>query len=188
MKKEITLEEYNHALERLEFIQSEQDLLKQIKETPNFQPHIKFPNSFIELIINLKKENDNLDSQINLLKKRFLHSFSDNKKIYEKVESKLEQLIFILNNEDLNNSINTLDTELLPILNNYPTFDKLFQELKELTSKKIANNHLFNYINSLQEERDHMITVKAIYEKQQRKRSKQKKLIKKRIKSAKTSK
>lgn len=175
MKKEITLEEYNKALERLEFIQREQNLLKQIKENQNFQPHIKFSNNFAELIINLKKEIDWIDIQINLSKKNFLKNFSDNKKICKKIESTLEHLIFLLCNEELSNSINQFDTELLPILNNNSSFDELIQDLKELTSKKIANTYLFNYINSLQEEHDRMITIKTTYEKQQKKKIKFKK-------------
>lgn len=178
MKKEITLEEYNYALERLNFIENEQNLLKKIKETTNFQPHIKFPNSFIELIIILKKENDNLNRQINFTKKYFLQRFSDNKKVYEKIESKLDQLIFFLENDKLPSSINILDTELIPILNNYPSFDEIFITLKELTSKKVANTHIFNYINALEEERERMITIKTTYEKQHKPKKKNIKKIK----------
>lgn len=171
MKKEITLEEYNNALERLQFIENEEAYLETVRKNNHY------PDS-PEFIIVLKREINKIDSQIKFLKKRFLQNFSENKKLYEMIDSKLEQLIFFLCNQGLSQSIDIMDTELLPVLNNYPDFDELFQDLKELAGKKIVTTCLFNHMNSLLEERDRMITIKTLYEKQHRPK---KKVIKKKL-------
>lgn len=162
MKKQsiITEENYQKALEKLEFIKNEEIKLEKISKDNQY-------DNLKEFIINLKRQNSKLDSQINFLQKEFLQkeflqNFYDNKIIYEKIENKINQLIFLLATD----SVNDLDTELLPMLKNYPTFKAVFEELKELISIKKANTQLLNYINDLQTEKNNMLTIKTTYEKQ----------------------
>lgn len=177
MKQEITEEDYKKIIDRLTFIENEKRLLETLNKEGTYQAHITLSASFGELIINLKRENEYLDRTIKLEKKLFLEEFSTNKELYKMLKEKIEQLIASLSLEKPIHSID--DPEFFVISNNYPSFLSFIERVKELTSKKSANNFLLNYIRELDEEQDSMLSQKFQYERKRKKEARKGKLFQK---------
>ena len=166
----ITDTEYQEILERLDFINNERQLLKSLSEQNNYNAHIELPNSFDELIIVLKREIQKNESYINFKKKEFLSRFSLSKSLKLKLEDKIEQLIFQCFNGQYLAKEKRLDSEVIPILMNYPGFEEFLEDILKVANKQANDLYLLEYFNGLQIEQTELIKKKYVYEKQQRKK------------------
>lgn len=166
MKNKINITEdlYLSTIERLNFIKKEQTRL--IKEKQDHLVNIKNLTTFESFMITLRRETRLIETEMKLIKKRFLQPFGDNKTMYNQMDGKIDQLIFVLNNPTEAYQLEIKDTELFPLINNYPTFQILFTELKELAHKRIASINLLNYSLELQREEDELLKIEYLYKKQ----------------------
>ena len=72
MKKNITREEYENAIERIDFIYREKELLECMSRNKIYNAHIDLPGTFGELLINIIRENKNINNLINELENSIL--------------------------------------------------------------------------------------------------------------------
>ncbi len=179
----ISLEEYTNVLTKLKYINEEKINLEKISQQQNaqlYQAHIRFPNTFEELLITLIRENEIIDNKINLTRKEFLLHLNANPSVYKEIERKVDQLINHIATSPTT-PLNNLDTELTPIQNNYQKFEDFILTITELYTKREANNYLYDYVKRLQIEKEHCLTIKNSYEKQKKKLKVKKRTPRKRL-------
>lgn len=171
-KKEITLEEYQQAIETLTNIQKEKNLLKEIHYTQSYQCHFPLPETLDELLLTIKKENEKLDRQIQQTKKEFLLTLNIPPKITNSKNIELNNLIdeylTTIRNSNNNNSSNfTLDTyHSLTLL---PNFSKFHHQIIKLNATKETNLTLKNHILTLKSQESNALTTKRNYERKTKK-------------------
>lgn len=174
MKKKITEEEYQKILERLSFIAEEEKLLETLVENKEYIAHVPLANNFEKLLVNLQRNNYEIDREIENIIKLFLEMNVTNKKIKQELKSLLE-----LQQLSLEADTQTEEPlEFISIEAHYPGFQAVFAAIKDNVAKKKANNYLTEYITSLQEENESLIMRKNTYEKQIKKQNRKKILTK----------
>ena len=171
MKKQITEEEYQEAISKLAFIEEEQERLKCLEIVQHYPNYIGL-DDFEQAIINIKKENGCLESEIKKAKNKFLYSFQDSINLYEKIEEKVDHFIATLLQSEQTFSLEQQNNEILPILYNYPSFTTFMEHIKPLIKQKEGNTYLMNYIQDLKTEQEKQGQIKFHYEKQQKKKNK----------------
>lgn len=170
MKEIITKEEYQNIIKRLNLIENERALLKEMGKNKYYNAHIDFPETFAELIINLQRENKHLDLIIEYEKEDFLNNFNYSKNLYQTIKKILEQLINDLNEQ--NQSPTAQEIQPPKIIEGTFNIENFIQKIKKLTEQKKANNLLLNYVSSLESEQAQLTDKKIKYEKEQKKRIK----------------
>lgn len=170
MKKEITEEEYNYILTRLEFITAEKERLKTLSTTNNYIAHIQLAESFGELLINIKRENLKLDTTIKNAKKEFLETLNLSSKTKKDVSAAIENLINRLENTTIEEKTPELTQELLTMSVHYDSFQTMYTKVKQSIYQKQANTYLENYILTLEEESDTLRNRKYQYERTQKRK------------------
>ena len=143
--KQITLEEYQNAIQILNTINQYQ------KET-----------SLNMLILQLIRENSQLDRQINLEIKILLKPYSLSKNIYTSLENYLHNLI---NQLFLNLPLKEKEPLLLIYI---PEFNQFLTKITILINQKRNNFILQKAIINLQSKEEKSLIIKNIYEKQNR--------------------
>ena len=128
--KLLTEKEYLNYLTRLTEINQEKNLLQKINSNKNYQAHLYLPNTCEELLITIKRNNEQIDNQIkiNLLNLCLL--------LKNNTSKKTEQLITLLI---------TKPNQLPSIIET----SSYYQEIKNLIAKKEANTYLYNYVYNL---------------------------------------
>lgn len=164
MKKNITEKEYQKILKRIAYIEEEIEKIKKNYQLiiNNYQFIPK--KDFIGLIIIIKRENRNIDFQIKQEKIKFLENLNISEKIYPLLEEKIDYLIELLQKNNTN-LLTQNETEFTPIIKNYKSFQGFYEKTKNLINKKESNNHLINYIESLDREHQSLLQQKNAYEK-----------------------
>lgn len=165
----ISEEEYQQALQKLKSIEEEQICSEELQITNKFQSYKSLPQSFEELLIYLKHENNSIKSQIAHLKKEFLESTNLPKNARTEIENKINLFIISISGSTPPSNLTDIDPELLALQNNYPTFEPFITTIKELISQYEINTYLSSYIEELQAEQEQALTIKLKYEKQQKK-------------------
>ena len=80
-KKQITEEEYQEILRRLNEIEAIKESLKLAVKVQKYKAHFPLAGNFEELLINLTRNNHEIDAKLNLVIKQFLNSITANKEI-----------------------------------------------------------------------------------------------------------
>ena len=164
MKKNITKEEYENAIARIEFIYREKELLECMSRNKIYNAHIDLPGTFGELLINIIRENKNINNLINELENSFLQSFRKDKRLYKSLKNKFDEFNKIVLNDNSNKFPKAEDNLVVADLMQYETFKKISHELFELLKRKQGNISLYGYVISLDEELQKMLTIKNKYE------------------------
>ena len=125
MKKNITREEYENALVRIDFIYREKELLECMSRNKIYNAHIDLPGTFGELLINIIRENKNINNLINELENSFLQSFKKDKKLYISLKNKLNKFNEILLNYNSNRFPKAEDNLVVADLMQYESFKKI---------------------------------------------------------------
>lgn len=142
-------------------------------QTKRYQCHIPLTETLDELQLAIKKQNENLDLQLNKIKKEFLFSINYNSKLTKSQNIDLATLIEIYLNS-------TPTKQNMPSnLTTLPNFSNFYQQISELISIKNANLFLENYILKLQAEESIALKIKKYYEKNAKKSLPKKRLLKK---------
>lgn len=163
MKEKITEEEYQKILERLSFIAEERKTLETLVESKKYIAHLQLANNFEELLINIHRNNNEIDREI----ERTILTFLENNVINKKIKQELRKMI--------NSYQNSLEIKTLPeeqsepleftsIESHYPGFQEVSITIKDGVAKKKANNFLKEYIINLQKEDETLQIRKNIYE------------------------
>lgn len=163
-KKEITEEEYVNACERLAFIDSERNNLKEGHENNVYNAHINLPGTFDELKINLQRKNFRIDQEINALKNKYLGLYNDS----ENVRTIIEQCLTLLEIK-CSTPLEKKEDAFFKTLN--PKFESFIKEAEDLLSHKYGHSILLQYILKLEEEEKECRKIKSLYEKQGNKKS-----------------
>lgn len=158
MKNEMTKNQYELIIERLDYIKGEQANLEKIG----------LADSFEELLLNINRDNNKVDEKISKLLKVFLveTNIRDNQ-IKEKVKDTIGFLIMDLEANELTESLKE-PVELVSICSHYPNFRLVYEKIKEEIERKKANNYLKDYIIKLCEEETSLQRQKFQYEKEQK--------------------
>ena len=160
-------EEYFDLIDRLKFIDRERELLEKLSNTNNYNAHIKLPNSFGELLINIIRENNHINESINIIIQGMLINYKNNKDEFKKINDNITKFVDYLRN--YNKNVFPKDIEPVIILNDYPAFTKAMYEIYELIKRKQANSYLYSYVISLENEQQELLKRKNKYEKQTKK-------------------
>ena len=151
-KKVITDEDYVDVIKRLDYVKSEEEILKKLNESNNYNAHVDLPGSFGELLIYLKRRNSYIDECLELFAKIIINTFSLD--IYYK------DLVDILVTEGIDSKY----------LVNWDIYSK-YQDIKFLIEEKKANDRLYDYIEGLYSEKNNLISLRNKYESKTRKKS-----------------
>ena len=166
MENEITEEEYSRIIERLNDIKQEYQSLQEMGLAVSFE----------ELLINIQRDNFNIDKEINRsIKLFFSEMYLVDEKIKEQLKTTIQFLIADIENKELNEEVKE-PIEVTSISAHFPKFQILYGTIKDELERKKANNFLKNYVETLLEEESHLQSQKRQYEKKQ-KGSKFKKLM-----------
>lgn len=170
MKIEIrTQEEYEMAQKRFEEIKEERDQLKNLVNTDNYRAHVPLGLNFEELIINLQRDNSNIDRYLNEVINNFLKTQDISKEHKKNLKS-----IFIEQSNKLGeisiDKLPEISGELEEISEYFPDFKMLYDTILESSKRKQTNDYLINYMNDLNMEADELSIKLHKYEKEQRKK------------------
>ena len=154
-----TNKDYQQIISRLQEIQNQKELLKNMSESNNYNAHVNLPGTFEELIINLKRENIALNEKIEFENKKMLNAlnkFSNPDKeiiisLINSITTSIEEHNYKLNN---NNNAKLTSEEL----------QKFYDAIKDLVTKIEANDFLLNQIYALQQEQDLLLSQKKDFE------------------------
>ena len=149
-KKIIGDDEYSYLIQRLGEINNEEKLLASLSFNDAYKAHVLLPNSFLELMIYLKRENEKIDNKLCLYYKKLV-SFSGIKLSYDD----LIQLI--------------CQNDIPDFLLNDSCFLNFLPLIQELMDIKKANVFLYQYVDRLIQERDSLLSLKICYEKNKKK-------------------
>lgn len=159
--KKITLEEYQSAIERLKIITEEKELLLDLNEDKKDFIHFSIPSTFEELLLGIKRENEQLDYKINLEKKRFLASLNRPQNFTKLVDIEIMNLV----DQVVSSPINE-ESDVFKFLMSIPNFLSFYWQFLKFNSLKMANLDLESYVLILQSQEAHCKKVKKDYEKQ----------------------
>lgn len=170
----ITEEEYQKIEQELENILA---MLQQWKASIGqqlYKAHFPLAGNFEELLINLIRSNHKIENKIDQTIKRFLASQNFSKQEKEKLNftirtQKQQQ------EEKKEITIPETKTDIIPLLATYPQLETVYMTIQEETNKKIANLRLIEEIKMIQKQFDTLQMKKHQYEKQQKRKVKQKK-------------
>lgn len=145
--KSLTEKEYSNYSTRLTEITQEKNLLQKVHPTKGYQAHLSLPSTCEELLIIIKRHNEQIDNQIkvNLLNLSLLFQTSPSPK-------NTNQLITLL--LDPNKPLPAI------IVNS-----QYYQDIKNLITMKEANIYLYNYVHNLLEEEKHLTKITTQYQK-----------------------
>lgn len=177
MKEKITEEKYQKILERLSFIAGEKLALETLVENKKYIAHLQLANNFEELLININRNNIEIDREI----ERTILIFLENNVINEKIKQELRKMIDLYQiTIEIKTPIEEQDEplEFTSINAHYPGFQEVSTVIKDGIAKKKANNFLKEYIMNLQKEEETLQTQKNRYEKQVKKEKRKNILIK----------
>ena len=130
-------------------------------ETNHYNAHVKLPGTFEELIINLKRDNNELMEQINFEKKKMLCSLNQ-------ISNPDKDIIINLINtitESIENHTYKLE-ECNATVFMSEDLQNFYKVVKDAISKIEANDFLLSQIISLQKEFDELLKQKQFYESQ----------------------
>ena len=164
MKKNITREEYENAIARIDYIYREKELLECMSRNKIYNAHIDLPGTSGELLINIIRENNKINNLINEIGNSFLQSFKKNKKLYISLKNEFNEFNKIVLNDNSNRFPKAEDNLVVADLMQYESFKKISHELFELLKRKQGNSSLYSYVISLDEELQKMLTIKNKYE------------------------
>ncbi len=156
MKRFVSDEEYQEALEKMAFAQNERKLLLESNQSKVYNAHIDLPGTFEELLINLKRKNNLIDEEIKRIKYQYLENNHYSKEFLEQFENSIFMYEAQLN-QNSSSHLGALDSELTP-------------EIRDLLQRKAAHTFLFNYIRKIEEEELEARKTIMLYEKQKRKK------------------
>lgn len=166
----ITDEEYQSIEKRIQEILDIQNDLT-LTNNGHYKAHFPLAENFEELIINLIRNNREIDRNIKLIIKNFTKSGTTNiktkqklSKIIKRQQEKLEQ--------DTQSKTETTPTYFTSIASVFPEFNLVKNDILEQISKKKFNFALIKEIEMLQNEYNQLITLKTEYEKKQSKKLK----------------
>lgn len=168
----ITDEEYQSIKKRIQEILDIQNDLS-LTNKGHYKAHFPLAENFEELIINLIRNNREIDRNIKLIIKNFTESGTTNiktkqklSKIIKREQEKLEQ--------DTQFVTETTPTYFTSIASVFPEFNIVKDDILEQISKKKFNFTLIEEIKMLQNEYNELITLKTEYEKQTNQKTKRK--------------
>lgn len=166
MKEIISEERYQEVLRELADIENERKLLEKANLHSDSEVHVPLATTFAELILNIRRENLFLDSEIKRAKLTFLKNFRESKHLYYTIESKIDILVEMMEQYENNEEAR----EAIPTICNEQGFEVFYGNVQNLISKKEANNDLLGYVESLEEKKDNLLVEKSAYEKRNKKK------------------
>lgn len=172
-KKQITEEEYQEIIKRLDEIEAIKETLKLSVEVQKYKAHFPLAGNFEELLINLKRNNHEIDAKLDLAIKQFLNSITANKEIKKKIG------MIITTQREMLETKNEIQAAEMPaefasITAHYPGFQQIYTTMQDEINKKHANNYLMEKVEILQNQFDTLLSQKIQYEKQIKGKGKQK--------------
>ena len=175
-KKQITEEEYQEILRRLNEIEAIKESLKLAVKVQKYKAHFPLAGNFEELLINLTRNNHEIDAKLNLVIKQFLNSITANKEIKKEIG-----MIITTQREMLEAKkevqVTEMPAEFASITAHYPGFQQLYTTIQDEINKKHANNYLIEKVEILQSQFDTLLSKKIQYEKQNKGKTTQKRKI-----------
>lgn len=175
-KKQITEEEYQEILRRLNEIEAIKESLKLAVKVQKYKAHFPLAGNFEELLINLTRNNHEIDAKLNLVIKQFLNSITANKEIKKEIG-----MIITTQREMLEAKkevqVTEMPAEFASITAHYPGFQQLYTTIQDEINKKHANNYLIEKVEILQSQFDILLGKKIQYEKQNKGKTTQKRKI-----------
>ena len=175
-KKQITEEEYQEILRRLNEIGAIKESLKLAVKVQKYKAHFPLAGNFEELLINLTRNNHEIDAKLNLVIKQFLNSITANKEIKKEIG-----MIITTQREMLEAKkevqVTEMPAEFASITAHYPGFQQLYTTIQDEINKKHANNYLIEKVEILQSQFDTLLGKKIQYEKQNKGKTTQKRKI-----------
>lgn len=175
-KKQITEEEYQEILRRLNEIEAIKESLKLAVKVQKYKAHFPLAGNFEELLINLTRNNHEIDAKLNLVIKQFLNSITANKEIKKEIG-----MIITTQREMLEAKkevqVTEMPAEFASITAHYPGFQQLYTTIQDEINKKHANNYLIEKVEILQSQFDTLLGKKIQYEKQNKGKTTQKRKI-----------
>lgn len=174
--KKISEEEYQEILKQLDEIMKIREDLKLAVEVQKYKAHFPLSDDFGELLINLIRNNHEIDREIDLVIKNFLKTLPPNKKTREEISSIIYSRKEILEEK---NEVKTtsMPKEFIAITSQYPRFQTTYTLIQDGINKKNANNFIIEQAQRLQDRFDNLQIKKTEYEKQKNEKSKQRKKI-----------
>ena len=175
-KKQITEEEYQEILRRLNEIEAIKESLKLAVKVQKYKAHFPLAGNFEELLINLTRNNHEIDAKLNLVIKQFLNSITANKEIKKEIG-----MIITTQREMLEAKkevqVTEMPAEFASITAHYPGLQQLYTTIQDEINKKHANNYLIEKVEILQSQFDTLLGKKIQYEKQNKGKTTQKRKI-----------
>lgn len=176
MKKIFSEEEYQEILKQLDEIMKIREDLKTAVEVQRYKAHFPLAEDFGELLINLIRNNHDIDREIDLAIKNFLKTLPPNKKIKDEISSIIYSKKEMLEKRKEVDSA-SMPEEFITITSHYPKFQTTYTLIQDGINKKNANNYLIEQMQILQDRFDTLQIQKSEYEKQNREKQRQKKKI-----------
>lgn len=164
--------EYEKILQKLENLQQQKEQLKSKKKEYLQRNFTSYIDPLINIILFLKRENQQILQQINFEKKKFLASFSNNKILYLKIKNHLDIFLFyfIHSYQTFELTKANLITEIT-FLNQIPTFFEFQTTIEPLVQKQDENFQLIQKINLLLKEQELLLVEKKNLEKSKNKKN-----------------
>lgn len=172
--QQISEEEYQEILKQLDEIMKIREDLKTAVEVQRYKAHFPLAEDFGELLINLIRNNHDIDREIDLAIKNFLKTLPPNKKIKDEISSIIYSRKEMLEERKEVESA-SMPEEFIAITSRYPKFQTTYTLIQDGINKKNANNYLIEQMQILQDRFDTLQIQKSEYEKQNSEKQKQKK-------------
>lgn len=171
--KRISEEEYQEILRQLDEIMKIREDLKTAVEVQRYKAHFPLAEDFGELLINLIRNNHEIDREIDFTIKSFLKTLPPNKKIKEEITEMIYARKEMLEEKKVVETT-PMPKEFIAITSHYPEFETTYTLIQDGINKKNANNFLISQMQTLQERFDTLQAQKSEYEKQNSEKGKQK--------------
>lgn len=163
-KEQISKEEYQEILKQLDEIMKIRENLKDTIKSQKYKAHFPLTEDFQELLINLLRNNNEIDKEINLTIKNFLKTLPPNKKNIKQIAT-----IIYAEKERLEKkkeiNLTEMPEELTSITSRYPNFQTTYISIQDSINKKNANNFLISQVKLLQSRLETLQVKKAKYKK-----------------------
>ena len=157
-------------------IEAIKESLKLAVKVQKYKAHFPLAGNFEELLINLTRNNHEIDAKLNLVIKQFLNSITANKEIKKEIG-----MIITTQREMLEAKkevqVTEMPAEFASITAHYPGFQQLYTTIQDEINKKHANNYLIEKVEILQSQFDTLLGKKIQYEKQNKGKTTQKRKI-----------
>lgn len=173
-EKKFSEEEYQEILKQLDEIMKIREDLKIAVEVQRYKAHFPLAEDFGELLINLIRNNHDIDREIDLAIKNFLKTLPPNKKIKDEISSIIYSRKEMLEERKEVESA-SMPEEFIAITSHYPKFQTTYTLIQDGINKKKANNYLIEQMQILQDRFETLQIQKSEYEKQNSEKPKQKK-------------